>query len=68
MERRVSIGKYAVIYADPPWRYSQKNLQGAAEKHYPTMSINDLCALPVGELATPDCALFRLVTEKQFFR
>ena len=35
-----------MIYADPPWRYAQKNLQGAAEKHYPTMSINDLCELP----------------------
>lgn len=47
-----------MIYADPPWRYAQKNLQGAAEKHYPTMTINDLCALPVAELAAPDCALF----------
>lgn len=55
-----------MIYADPPWRYSQKNLQGAAEKHYPTMSINDLCALPVGELAAPDCALFLWATFPQF--
>ena len=46
----MTIGKYPIIYADPPWRYAQKGLQGAAEHHYPTMSINELCALPVAEL------------------
>ena len=59
------IGKYAVIYADPPWRYSQKGLQGAAEKHYPTMSIEELCALPVAELAAKDSALFMRTTFPQ---
>ena len=54
-----------MIYADPPWRYAQKNLPGSAEKHYPTMSINDLCALPVAELAAPDCALFLWATFPQ---
>ena len=28
----------SIIYADPPWRYSAKKVQGAAENHYPTMS------------------------------
>ena len=31
-----------MIYADPPWRYTQKGLQGAAEKHYPTMGIDEI--------------------------
>lgn len=52
------IDKYSVIYADPPWRYAQKGLQGAAENHYPTMSIEELYALPVADLAAPDSALF----------
>lgn len=52
------IKKYTVIYADPPWRYAQKGLQGAAERHYPTMGIEELCALPVAELAAPDSVLF----------
>lgn len=42
--------KYRVIYADPPWRYNDKqNIEvlGGAEKHYPTMSISEICALPV---------------------
>ena len=54
--------KYTVIYADPPWRYDQKSLQGAAEKHYSTMSIEELCALPVEYLAAKDCALFLWTT------
>lgn len=59
------IGKYNVIYADPPWRYGQKGLQGAAEKHYPTMSIDELCALPVADLAAPDSVLFMWATFPQ---
>lgn len=43
--------KYKIIYADPPWRYARSKVQGAAEKHYPTMSIEELCALPVKEIA-----------------
>lgn len=61
----MTIGKYNVIYADPPWRYAQKGLQGAAEKHYPTMGIDELCALPVAELAAPDSALFLWATFPQ---
>ena len=34
-------GTYEIIYADPPWRYSAKRVQGAAENHYPTMSIEE---------------------------
>lgn len=42
--------KYRVIYADPPWSYNDKQnveVLGGAEKHYPTMSIQEICALPV---------------------
>ena len=54
--------KYKVIYADPPWRYQQKSLSGAAENHYPTMSIQELCELPVEDLADKDCMLFLWTT------
>ena len=40
-------------------------MQGAAEKHYPTMGIDELCALPVPELAAKDCALFLWATFPQ---
>ncbi len=64
-ERSVTIGNYSIIYADPPWRYAQNGLQGAAERHYPTMTIDELCALPVAELAARDSALFLWATFPQ---
>ena len=57
--------KYSIIYADPPWAYrtySKKGQGRSAESHYPTMSIEDIKALPVGELAAKDCALFLWIT------
>ena len=42
--------KYRVIYADPPWAYGDKQdteKLGGAVKHYPTMPLEDICALPV---------------------
>ena len=60
-----TIGKYNIIYADPPWRYTSKSCQGAAEKHYPTMKIQDLCTLPVAALAAEDSVLFLWATFPQ---
>ena len=42
-------GKYRVIYADPPWKYGDELIEtyGGAEKHYPTISIDSLCELPI---------------------
>ncbi len=57
--------QYPIIYADPPWRYEQKRLRGAAEKHYPTIRIDDLRALPVADIAAPDSALFMWATFPQ---
>ncbi len=57
--------KYKVIYADPPWQfktYSKKGLGKSADKHYPTMSLEDIKALPVSKLADKDCALFMWTT------
>lgn len=52
------LGGYTVIYADPPWQYNDKGSNGAAEKHYSTMSIEEVCAMPVKRLAAPTSALF----------
>lgn len=50
--------KYNIIYADPPWSYKDSRCAGACENHYNTMSINDLCNLPIKEIAANDCILF----------
>lgn len=52
------LGGYGAIYADPPWSYDVKGGRGAADKHYTTMSLDQIKALPVADLAAPDCALF----------
>ena len=57
--------KYAVLYADPPWHYDMKRGNGVAENHYPTMSIEEICALPVEGLAAKDSALFLWATFPQ---
>lgn len=59
------MNQYSVIYADPPWQYrtySKKGQGRSAESHYPTMSLDDIKDLPVGELAAKDCALFMWAT------
>lgn len=40
-------GKYRIFYADPPWKYGNKGLDdyGHVERHYPTMSLEELCDL-----------------------
>jgi N6-adenosine-specific RNA methylase IME4 len=40
---------FNVIYADPPWQYSNSGLEGSAEKHYPTMPTNEICELVTNE-------------------
>lgn len=60
-----TIQNYQVIYADPPWDYQQCRLSGSAKKHYPTMRIEELCELPVADIADRDCALFLWATFPQ---
>ena len=42
------MGGYDVIYADPPWRYDFSETDSRKiENQYPTMSIEEICALEV---------------------
>jgi N6-adenosine-specific RNA methylase IME4 len=51
--------KYKIIYADPPWRYEFSPTAGRAiEKHYPTMHIDDIKALPIDSISDNDSILF----------
>ena len=55
---------YRIIYADPPWKYSDKKEyapQGAAENHYPTMSILELCEMKLPKTEN-NAVLFLWVT------
>lgn len=54
--------KYGIIYADPPWNYSDKKCSGAAAVQYRCMKVEDICALPVKDIAADDCVLFLWTT------
>lgn len=60
-------GTFATIVADPPWQYDNKATRGAAEDHYPTMTVEQLCALPVTEKAAAKAHLY-LWTTNGFLR
>jgi N6-adenosine-specific RNA methylase IME4 len=54
--------KYNIIYADPPWAYQDKGCNGNCEAHYNTLSIKDICSLPVKDISEKDAVLFLWTT------
>lgn len=62
--------EYRVWYADPPWRYGDSGVltendnYGRAERHYPTMSIEELAAMgsAIQERCAESAVLFLWVT------
>lgn len=59
---------FRIVYADPPWQYRDSGVinesdgYGRAERHYSTMSIEELCAMPVKDVVAKDAVLFMWVT------
>lgn len=67
------LGKWRVVYADPPWFYTNSqhtdnaNEMGEAqtttlETHYESMKINELCALKIKDIVQENAVLFLWVT------
>lgn len=56
---------FSAIVIDPPWRYDNVATRGAAEDHYPTMSLDELAAL---ELRAADNAHLYLWVTNGFLR
>jgi N6-adenosine-specific RNA methylase IME4 len=56
------VRRYATIIADPPWQYRNRGVEGAAERQYPTMTTEAICALPVADLAAEDAVLLLWAT------
>ena len=40
-------GEFDIIYADPPWRYTDAVENRKIENHYPTMETSDICKLKI---------------------
>lgn len=60
--------QYPVIYADPAWKFNVRSEETgrdrSAENHYPTMPLDEICALfdKIGNPATDDAVLFLWAT------
>ena len=52
--------RFAVVYADPPWRYEAGSTDPTRdiENQYPTMTVDDICAMPVGARCAEAAILF----------
>lgn len=68
--------KYRTIVADPPWRYrtisglttrTRGHRSPEAECHYPTMTVEEIAALPVRDWAAKDAHLYLWVTNPLLF-
>lgn len=59
--------KFSTVYADPPWQYSNTAARGAAENHYRTMSVEEICSEPVKNLVTDDAHLHLWTTNAFLF-
>ena len=54
-----------MILADPPWHFktrSDKGMGRSADKHYGTMGLKEIKALPVSEIAAKDSVLLMWAT------
>ncbi|MFA6271403.1 MAG: MT-A70 family methyltransferase [Candidatus Paceibacterota bacterium] len=58
-----NLGPFNVIYADPPWRYDYSvSTSREIENQYPTMSLEEICALQVAQVSTDDSVLLMWAT------
>lgn len=59
--------RYGTIYADPPWKYDNQATRAATSNHYDTLTVDEIVALPVTELAAEQAHL-HLWTTNAFLR
>jgi N6-adenosine-specific RNA methylase IME4 len=66
--------KFSIFYADPPWQFDvwsrETGLEKSPDQHYPTMTVEEICALPVSDLVATGGAvlLFLWITVPHLMR
>jgi N6-adenosine-specific RNA methylase IME4 len=58
---------FGCIYADPPWTYDNQGTRASTRKHYATLTVEQLCALPIKSLAAPKAHLHLWTTNAFLF-
>lgn len=59
--------KFGTVYADPPWRYENQGTRASTDNHYGTMSVEELCNLPIKDLVNDDAHLHLWTTNAFLF-
>ena len=59
---RLPDGVFQVVYCDPPWQYNNSGFNSSAEQHYPTMSMDELRAMPVKNMRADNAVMFMWAT------
>lgn len=59
--------RFGCVYADPAWQYGNQATRAATDNHYDTMSVEDICALPVADLAAENAHLHLWTTNAFLF-
>ena len=68
MESLVAGGtKFGTIYADPPWLYGNQATRAATSNHYPGMTVDDICSIPVSQIVADQAHLHLWTTNAFLF-
>lgn len=59
--------RYGCIYADPPWPYDNQATRASTDNHYKTMTLDDICELPIKQLVADDAHLHLWTTNAFIF-
>jgi N6-adenosine-specific RNA methylase IME4 len=59
--------KFGTIYADPPWLYDNQGTRAATGNHYLGLTVDELCAMPIAQLAADDAHLHLWTTNGFLF-
>jgi len=59
--------KYGTFYADPPWLYDNQGTRASTGNHYGGMTVEELCELPIRDLALDDAHLHLWTTNAFIF-
>lgn len=67
LQSLVGKSQFGCIYADPPWLYDNQSTRASTSNHYGGMTVDELCELPVKQLAAKDAHLHLWITNAFLF-
>lgn len=58
---------FATVYADPPWQYGNQATRASTDNHYSTMTVEQICSMPVVETVAENAHLHLWTTNAFLF-